>query len=369
MNAPQLPLSSLAQLQSLGQCLRWHRLRLGLSQEALAEAIGASARSIRRWEQDLVIPQEVMRTRLSHLFGIDSRSLLGTWSDELASLVTSPFWHVPLPRNPFFTGREELLHVLHERLKSEHHMALAQSWAISGLGGIGKTQIALEYAYQHARDYAAVFWISAATHETLQTGLMTVAECLQLPEKDDHDQTRVIRAVQQWLVSHQDWLLILDNADEVAIVRNVLPAQRPGHVLITTRTQALGALAQRMEVETMGMAEGTLFLLRRAKLLAPSAFLKQASPEHLAAAEAIVIEMDFLPLALDQAGAYIDEVGCAISTYLDLYRTHRADLLQRRRHMPEDYPESVATTRSHNFHQVEKANPAASELLRLCAFL
>lgn len=356
-------------LKSLGERLRSHRLRLGLSQEALAEAIGASARSIRRWEQDLVIPQEAMRTRLSQLFGIDPQSLLGAWSNEQASFASSSFWHVPLPRNSFFTGREELLHTLHERLKSEQNMALTQSWAISGLGGIGKTQIALEYAYQHRQDYVAVFWISAATQESLQAGLAALAELLQLPEKDEHDHQRVIRAVKQWLATHQEWLLILDNADDVTIVQDVLPTERSGHLVLTTRAQALGPVAQRMEVETMGLAEGTLFLLRRARVLAPGAFLDQASQEHLAAAEAITIEMDFLPLALDQAGAYIEEVGCSLSTYLELYRSHRAELLHRRGHMPGDYPESVATTWSLNFQQVTQANLAAAELLRLCAFL
>jgi tetratricopeptide (TPR) repeat protein/DNA-binding XRE family transcriptional regulator len=362
-------ISSLASVKSLGQYLLGQRLSLGLSQEALAEAIGVSARSIRRWEQDQAIPQALARERLCAIFGTDSRFMLGAVSSRETTSIMPPLWHVPLPRNPFFTGREELLQALHERLKSEQRMALTQSWAISGLGGIGKTQIALEYAYQHARDYAAVFWISAATQETLQAGLVTVAESLQLPEKDDHDQTRVIRAVSQWLVSHQDWLLILDNADEVAIVRDVLPAQRSGHLLLTTRAQALGAIAQRMEIETMGMAEGTLFLLRRAKLLAPDAFLDQASPEHLAATEAIVIEMDFLPLALDQAGAYIEEVGCSLAGYLDLYRTHRTQLLQRRGHAPGAYPESVATTWSVNFQHIVQVNPAAAELLRLYAYL
>lgn len=369
MNQQEAAISSRAARQSVGQAIREQRLKRGLSQEALAEAIGVSARSIRRWELDQAIPHEVARHRLCAVFGVEKGALFGAWSSEHASSIPLALWHVPLSRNPFFTGREELLHTLHQRLTSEQNMALTQSWAISGLGGIGKTQIALEYAYQHAQEYSAVFWISAATQESLQADLVTVAERLKLPGKDEHDHTRIVRAVKQWLATHQNWLLILDNADDVAIIRDVLPAQRSGHLLLTTRAQALGPIAQRMDVETMGMAEGTLFLLRRARLLAPDALLDQAPPRHLVDAEAIVIEMDFLPLALDQAGAYIEEVGCSLSSYLDLYRTHRAELLQRRGHMPEDYPESVATTWSLNFQQVGQANPAAAELLRLCAFL
>ncbi|HET8844400.1 MAG TPA: helix-turn-helix transcriptional regulator, partial [Ktedonobacteraceae bacterium] len=369
MNQQEAAISSRVAGQTVGQFIRGQRLKLGLTQEALAEAIGASTRSIRRWELDQAIPHEVVRNRLCTVFGIEKDSLLGAWSIEQVSLPSLPFWHVPLPRNPFFTGREELLHALHARLKSEQRMALTQSWAISGLGGIGKTQSALEYVYQHAQDYSAVFWISAATQESLQAGLVTVAECLGLPEKDGRDHQRIIGAVKQWLATHQDWLLILDNADDVTLVQNVLPTQRSGCVLLTTRAQALGPFAQRIDVETMGMAEGTLFLLRRARLLTPDASLDCASLDYLTAAEAIVIEMDFLPLALDQAGAYIEEVGCSLVSYLDLYRTHRAELLSRRGQMPGDYPDSVATTWSLNFQQVEQANSVATQLLRLCAFL
>ena len=198
---------------------------------------------------------------------------------------------------------------------------------------------------------------------------MRIIEHLQLPERAERDQNKVVQAVKKWLSTHQHWLVIVDNADDLTVVREMLPLERFGHLLLTTRAQALGPLAQRIEVETMGMVEGTLFLLRRARLLAPEQFLDAASQDQLAAAEAIVIEMDFLPLALDQAGAYLEEVGCSLSTYLDLYRTHRAELLNRRGHMATEHPESVATTWSLNFQKIEQANPAAAELLRLCAFL
>nr|MDQ2716779.1 tetratricopeptide repeat protein [Chloroflexota bacterium] len=95
----------------------------------------------------------------------------------------------------------------------------------------------------------------------------------------------------------------------------------------------------------------------------------QAMHAHLDAAETIAIEMDFLPLALDQAGAYIEEVGCSLSSYLELYQTHRKHLLHRRGHVLDDHPESVATTWSLSFQKIEQTNPAAAALLRFCAFL
>ena len=368
--------------------LRQERVGRNWRQQDLADQLGTTVVTIKRWERGSQCPSAYFRVKLCALFGKSAEELgllledqqpARPAEDKADTCVETPppsssadfpnLWAVPYARNPFFTGREELLRSLYEKLNREHSMALTQSWAISGLGGIGKTQIALEYAYQYRQNYSAVFWISAATRETLQAGIITIAELLQLPEKDEQDQEKVLQAVKRWLTTHQKWLLILDNVDDVAIAHNVVPPERPGHLLLTTRVQALGTLAQRIEVETMGIVEATLFLLRRAKILAADGLLEWVSEKDLAGAEAVAIEMDFLPLALDQAGAYIEEVGCSLSAYLDLYRTHRKDLLQHRGQMPTDHPEPVTTTWSLSFQKIEQTIPAAAELLRLCAFL
>ena len=100
------------------------------------------------------------------------------------------FWNVPYRRNPYFTGREDLLTHLHEFLHSGKVTALSQPQAISGLGGIGKTQTAVEYAYRSRADYQAVLWASAATRETLISDFVALAALLQLPERDVADQDR-----------------------------------------------------------------------------------------------------------------------------------------------------------------------------------
>lgn len=122
MNQDEIAIPAHAARKSLGQFLREERLKRGLSQEALAEAIGVSARSIHRWDLDQAIPQEIARNRLCDIFRLDTQSLFGVRSTERASPATSPLWHVPLPRNPFFTGQEELLQALHEKLGSEQSM-------------------------------------------------------------------------------------------------------------------------------------------------------------------------------------------------------------------------------------------------------
>src|SRR5216683_2435129 len=278
-------------------------------------------------------------------------------------------WNVPYRRNPYFTGREDLLTRLHEFLHAGKATALTQPQAISGLGGIGKTQMAVEYAYRSRNDYQAVLWAAAASRETLISDFVALAALLQLPERDVADQGVVVAAVKRWLASNKDWLLILDNADDLEMAADFLPLASSGYILLTTRAQSTGAIANSLEVEKMERAEGALLLLRRAKKLAAGAPLEQATAPDRSLAEVIVAELGGLPLALDQAGAYIEETNCGLSGYLNLYRTRRKDLLQRRSKLRSEHPEPVAATWSLSFQKVEQANPAAADLLRLCAFL
>jgi tetratricopeptide (TPR) repeat protein len=240
---------------------------------------------------------------------------------------------------------------------------------MSGLGGIGKTQIAVQYAYQHCDDYQAILWARAESHETLTSSFVEIARLLDLPQKDEQDQTIIVQAVKRWLQDNNGWLLILDNADEPAIVREFLPTNFYGHILLTTRAQALGGLAQRIEVDTFTPELGALFLLRRATLIAADAALDDAIQSDREVAMQISEELGGLPLALDQAGAYIEETQCSLADYLDLYRTRRAEVLKERGGLLGDHPEPVAMTWSLSFQRVEERNPAAADLLRLCAFL
>jgi tetratricopeptide (TPR) repeat protein len=283
-------------------------------------------------------------------------------------------WHVPYRRNLLFTGRDNLLTQLHDRFANPSNrpaIALTQSQAISSLGGIGKTQTALEYAYRYRENYRAVLWVSAASEEALQKDFVTLAQVLGLPKQQSQDQQRIIAAVQAWLSTQQQWSLVLDNADDLAMTQQYLPdlATTNGHLLFTTRAQAVGHLAYGVEIEQIQQEDGALLLLRRAKVVSPEATLELASPQARTEAEAIVSQLGGLPLAIDQAGAYIEETGCGLAGYLALYRERRTELLRRRSSFPSDHPEPVATTWSLSFRLVEQANPAAADLLRLCAFL
>ena len=278
-------------------------------------------------------------------------------------------WNIPYPRNPYFTGREELLRHLAASLRAGETVGISQPQAVSGLGGVGKTQLALEYAYRYYQDFEAVLWTRADTQEALISGFVVFAALLELPLQEERDQLKIVQAVRHWLTIHTGWLLLLDNADNLALVQDFLPPAGRGHILLTTRAASMGRLAQRIEVDTLDSEPGALLLLRRADRLAPDAPLEQAEASERAIALQITQELGGLPLALDQAGAYIEETHCSLADYLQIYRSQRADLLKERGGLVPDHPEPVATTWSLSFTQVQAHSVVAADLLRVCAFL
>ncbi|NMF84665.1 FxSxx-COOH system tetratricopeptide repeat protein [Nodosilinea sp. P-1105] len=268
---------------------------------------------------------------------------------------------LPFPRNPFFTGREDQLQAIHAALTSRGRAAL------SGLGGIGKTQTAVEYAYRHQGEYDHVFWVRAEQETELITGYVALAKALQIPGHQQEDQQAIIAMMKQWLATHDNWLLVLDNADDLRQLRPYLPATK-GHILLTTRAQALGDLAAKVEVTRMDTDEGALLLLRRAKAIADDADLAAASASDQALAHTLNSEMDGLPLALDQAGAYIEEQFISLGEYLELFRSEKAELLQERGQLDPDHP-SVSVTFTLAFEKVAAASATAAALVQACAFL
>lgn len=377
--------------------LRQAREQRGWSQERLAQELEVSPQTVSRWECGTAFPYPHFREKLCLLFE-KSTEALGLVQEKVddgpkdlsnqplyetstvppavqdspphnQTVPTFPIWNVPYRRNSFFTGREDILASLHDTLVSCRMTDMMVTQAISGLGGVGKTQTAIEYAYRHRQDYRAVLWVRADSHETLTTEFMAIASLLNLPAKNEQDQGHIIDMVKLWLKEQADWLLILDNADDLEIVNPFLPVTGKGHILLTTRAQAQGTIAHRAEIERLGLEEGTHFLLRRSKTIEPEAPLEDTFEAEQVMAQEIALALDGLPLALDQAGAYIEETGCGLRGYLERYHTQRARLLQRRGKLAIDHPDSVATTLSLAFEKVLQACPLAAELLQFCAFL
>lgn len=293
---------------------------------------------------------------------------LGSGSPHTKSpSLSTPIWNVPFHRNPFFTGREELFPVLHRRLTSGNMTALAQPQALSGLGGIGKTAITVEYVYRYRQEYEAILWIQAESWEMLISECVKVATLLGLPPEKKAE--KAVEDIQNWLRQHHQWLLILDNLEETQILTDFVPTGHQGSVLITTRIHTIDPLAQTEVLSTLSEQESVLFLLRRTKEKADPANPDLADEVKCHEAQEISLLMDGLPLALDQAGAYISETGCSLASYKSQYIERRAELLQRRGKRVIDHAESVETTFSLSYERVKRANTIAADILLACAFL
>ena len=347
------------------ELLRYEREQRNWTQEDVAEQIGApDPKMVGKWERGIITPQLHYSKKLAALFEKSTRELGLVRGDEV------PFWNVPYRQNPFFTGRENILTHLHEALRSNKSATSMQPYALTGLGGVGKTQTAIEYAHRYQSKYHAVLWVRADSHEVLSSDFAALAALLRLAERNEQDLSRTIAAVKRWLTAITRWLLILDNADELQLIKDVIPSPLRGHVLLTTRTSVTGTLAHAIEIDTMEATEGAHFLLRRAKMIALDDSQDNAREEvDYNQARAISQALGGLPLALDQAGAYIEETKCSLSDYLDLYQTRREPLLEWRGDLAFDHPEPVATTWSLSFERIRQVNPVATELLKVCAFL
>ncbi len=233
----------------------------------------------------------------------------------------------------------------------------------------GKTQVAIEYAYRYAGEYNSIFWVRADAYDTLTSDFVLLANQLGLSEEKIHDQRVVLQFVKKWLAHNEGWLLILDNVYNLDMIHDFLPFHGKGHIVLTTQAQSTGGIARRMEVEKMIPEDGALFVLRRANIIEPDTSLEQVGDLDRARAQAISVAMDGLPLALDQAAAYIEETACGLSDYLNLYYMERTKLLNLRGGLAFEHPESVVATWSLSFEKLSQINPASAELLRLCAFL
>ena len=255
-------------------------------------------------------------------------------------------------RNPNFTGREQLLLDLRAQLSMRASVLLPQ--ALHGLGGVGKTQVAVEYVHRFATDYELVWWISAEQTPLIRSSLTELGGRLGIAAEDDA--TRTIVNVLDALRTgrpYRRWILVFDNADTPESVEEYLPYPT-GHILITSRNPAWTAKAQALEVDVFPREESIQFILQRGR---------EISVED---ANRLAEALGDLPLALEQAAVWQRETGMPVPEYLQLLDVRMSELLSE--NPPADYPRPVAATWGLALDQLAEKWPAAAELLRLCAF-
>ena len=267
---------------------------------------------------------------------------------------SSSIFSVPHPRNPHFTGRDKLIDSLHQALTAEDGATRVQ--AVYGMGGVGKSHLAAEYAHRYREAYGLVWWVPAEDAATASTHLARLASRLGLRTPGEFTPQAVREALHNELGRRKDWLIVFDNASGPDEIAPMLPA-RTGSVLITSRNPNWGSLAHSFCLRVLERGDSIAFLQKRTGLSNAD-----GSAGKLAQA------LGDLPLALEQAAATIEQTRINFSDYLTRYEGQWAELLRSGR-TPGDYPDTLAMTWELAFREVSRDMPVAAALLNLCSFL
>ncbi|SEG88246.1 NB-ARC domain-containing protein [Nonomuraea solani] len=260
--------------------------------------------------------------------------------------------NLPL-RNRNFTGREDLLTELRRRLASEGTTAVLPE-ALHGMGGVGKSQIAIEYVYRNSKDYQLIWWIPAEQTNSIVQSLIELGEQMGLQAGADRSAVPAVLEALRAGRPYSNWLLVYDNAENPGEVRKFFPNDGPGRVMVTSRNSQWSTLASSLEVDVFTREESI-------------ALIKRRSPQILHdAADSLAEALGDLPLAVEQAAVWLAETGMPAHQYLELFETKCAELLEQS--PPADYDLPVAAAWNVSLDRLREDYPAALQLLQVCAF-
>ncbi|MFE0462483.1 FxSxx-COOH system tetratricopeptide repeat protein [Kitasatospora sp. NPDC058965] len=289
----------------------------------------------------------------THTGGPQVSSLATAVSVEGERPAQPRVWGGIPPRNPNFTGRLALLALLEDRLRQGTTAVLPE--AIHGMGGVGKTQLAIEYAYRHQADYDIVWWIPAERPGQIGQALVELAQRLGL--STGLEANTAVPALREALREgrpYARWLLIFDNADSPERVQQYFPTGGSGTILVTSRNRRWGLIGGSLEVDVFTREESKELLRRSGPDLADEE------------ADRLATALGDLPLALQQAAAWRAETGMQVAEYLRLFEEKRTELLEVS--PPPDYELPVAAAWNVSLDHLESRSPAALRLLQLCAY-
>ena len=262
-----------------------------------------------------------------------------------------PFNNFYFQRNKNFTGREERLNEIHRNFTTGNTVSITQT--IKGLGGIGKTAIAKEYAFCYADSYDYIWWIDAEKESDIQKSYEQFAISEQIAKTND-DLDVITRKVKYWLETHQRWLFIFDNVEEEGkeILQNkYLPFRNAGHILITSRYKHWSDMSTTIDIDLFSEEDACKFL---------NCYTGLTSDIGL---KELVKKLEYYPLALEQAAAYIKENNISYQEYLELFSRYTSLFIKHKGIKNK----TIYTTFKISIKKIK--NPIAKKILNLCAFL
>ena len=266
-----------------------------------------------------------------------------------------------------FKGRAGFLEELRTSLErsGEGRATAIVGRALHGLGGVGKTRLAVEYAWQHVDDYSALLFVSAETPQDLRRNLAAFCGSLvlDLPEQDVTEEEARVAAALRWLAEHPRWFLILDNLDTpkaATAAEELLARLQGGHVVLTSRLSQWSGSVEPLELDVLTTEHAAQFLLERTKRG------RRKLPTDRADAAQLAQVLDGLALALEQAGAYLVERKLSLADYSERWRSNASGVKEWHDERVMKYPRSVAVTWQTTIEQLGAGEVA---LLRLLAWM
>ncbi|KAJ3443072.1 atp/gtp-binding protein-related [Anaeramoeba flamelloides] len=241
-------------------------------------------------------------------------------------------------RNKNFTEREVELSLIEEKLEKSP-FGIVSLAAETGIGGIGKTQMALQYTYRNAHKYKKVWWINAESDSTIYTSFLDFARRGKISiSEEDKKQRREMQVIKRWLVDvkNRGWMLAFDNAKKQDVVKKYIP-QKGGHILITSKNKEWETVTDEViEVGIFKPEEALEYIIKMTKI--------KKEEEDINLANELSKELEYLPLGLAQACSYIVNTEISFREYIDIFKKKRKELMTKYELPPKDYEEVVHTT-------------------------
>ncbi|KAH6887138.1 P-loop containing nucleoside triphosphate hydrolase protein [Thelonectria olida] len=317
---------------------------------------------IKRMSSSVESEADLARMRKDETYYKEVLELLGTMKmSSTDGAKTIQYNNIPFGANTKFSGCEDVLGTIGASLGPEAPASSPKSVALFGMGGVGKTQIALQYAYRNLDRFDVILWIAADNSIAIGQSCRTIADGLGLLGSDEEmkDAAAAIYKLKSWLTTKSNYLIIFDNADDSTALKTVWPGTIHGSVLLTTRdfTVATSLVTKHVQVDALGEEDGSKMLLRALDL-------HHTSPDDEQHAFAISKTFGGLPLALTQIGGFIKQRKMSLKEFLPLYERHSTKI-DARKAPGSDYEHTLSTVWNVSF---EKLTDTSTSLLNLLSF-
>ncbi|KAI1147262.1 P-loop containing nucleoside triphosphate hydrolase protein [Nemania diffusa] len=273
--------------------------------------------------------------------------------------------NIPFASNAKFSGRKDVLDTIHNILNIDSSSSTLKSMALFGMGGVGKTQIAAQYAHQNLQHFEVILWIAADNAIAIGQSFRTIANGLGLfeAEDDQKDAAAAVWKIKNWLLTTKSTcLVIFDNADDLTALKTAWPGGITGSVLLTTRSLAVAntLTAYSIQVDALSDSDGSELLLKAVG----QDHTTPSDANHASHALAISRTFGGLPLALTQIGGFIAQRKLSLQAFLPLYERNSAKIDARK--VPgSDYEHTLSTVWNLAFKDLSETS---TRFLRLLSF-